>query len=419
MNERIGDEVAIKLESLSNRNPQLHYEYKVYQLLKGGIGIPSALYYSREGSYNVMVMDLLGPSLEDLFNYCNRKFSLKTVCMLAREMILRLEYVHSKNLIHRDIKPDNFTVGLNKEANVVFLIDYGLCKPYRNMMTWEHIPWLCRWQFMNRYRENKSLTGTPRYASLNNHLGMEQSRRDDLESLGYVFIYFLWGKLPWQGLRAETKEEKYSRIMECKLEVGFERLCQGFPDEFLTYFDYCHSLGFNETPDYSYLRNLFAEVMSRRVATGSAWNVEYRGWWGLRLDGRLAESHDLRTSKALCERWRIDPPGLTEASTEDTPWVNDSRRFSIVICVTSRVCKTSTVTYKSPRCPQKCIVVWGCRLCDSVHCRITLDLQMYLTKVGHCHLDTRILLHNSPVKEIWTVLVLRLTRWVVLERCRI
>lgn len=117
---------------------------------------------------------------------------------------------------------------------------------------------------MNRYRENKSLTGTPRYASLNNHLGMEQSRRDDLESLGYVFIYFLWGKLPWQGLRAETKEEKYSRIMECKLEVGFERLCQGFPDEFLTYFDYCHSLGFNETPDYSYLRNLFAEVMSRR-----------------------------------------------------------------------------------------------------------------------------------------------------------
>ena len=107
---------------------------------------------------------------------------------------------------------------------------------------------------------------------------MEQSRRDDLESLGYVFIYFLWGKLPWQGLRAETKEEKYSRIMECKLEVGFERLCQGFPDEFLTYFDYCHSLGFSETPDYSYLRNLFSEVMSRRVANRECLKrVEYRG----------------------------------------------------------------------------------------------------------------------------------------------
>lgn len=118
---------------------------------------------------------------------------------------------------------------------------------------------------MNRYRENKSLTGTPRYASLGNHFGMEQSRRDDLESLGYVLLYFLKGKLPWQGLRAETKEEKYSQIRDHKLEYGFEQLCQGFPEEFLAYFDYCHSLGFSETPNYTYLRNLFSEILQDRV----------------------------------------------------------------------------------------------------------------------------------------------------------
>ena len=115
------------------------YEFKIYRQLKGGIGIPNALYYSKEGNYNVMVMDLLGPSLEDLFNYCNRRFTLKTVCMLAREMILRLEYVHNKSFMHRDIKPDNFAVGLKDQANVIHLLDYGLSKRYRNPTTKEHI----------------------------------------------------------------------------------------------------------------------------------------------------------------------------------------------------------------------------------------------------------------------------------------
>lgn len=132
--------MAIKLELSSCRNPQLQYEYKIYRLLKGGIGIPSVYYYGSEGSYNVMVLDLLGPSLEDLFNYCNRRFTLKTVCMLAQEMILRLEYVHTMNFIHRDIKPDNFVIGLNENANVIYLLDFGLSKRYRNPVTKAHIP---------------------------------------------------------------------------------------------------------------------------------------------------------------------------------------------------------------------------------------------------------------------------------------
>ena len=118
---------------------------------------------------------------------------------------------------------------------------------------------------MCSYRENKSLTGTPRYASLHNHLGMEQSRRDDLESLGYVLLYFLRGMLPWQGLRAETKKDKYNLILEYKMEKAFDRLCQGYEEEFFLYFDYCHSLRFTDMPDYEYLRGLFAKLMQRKV----------------------------------------------------------------------------------------------------------------------------------------------------------
>ncbi|KAH1240151.1 Casein kinase 1-like protein 2 [Glycine soja] len=252
-NIQTNEEVAVKLESVKTKHPQLLYESKLYKILQGGNGIPNVKWYGVEGEYNVLVMDLLGPSLEDLFNFCSRKLSLKTVLMLADQMLNRVEFVHSKSFLHRDIKPDNFLMGLGRRANQVYIIDFGLAKKYRDTTTHQHIP----------YRENKNLTGTARYASMHTHLGIEQSRRDDLESLGYVLMYFLRGSLPWQGLKAGTKKQKYEKISEKKVSTSIESLCRGYPSEFASYFHYCRSLRFDDKPDYAYLKRLLRDLFIR------------------------------------------------------------------------------------------------------------------------------------------------------------
>ncbi|XP_014777672.1 casein kinase I isoform X1 [Octopus bimaculoides] len=273
-----GEEVAIKLECVKTKHPQLHIESKIYKMMQGGVGIPTIKWGGAEGDYNVMVMELLGPSLEDLFNFCSRKFSPKTVLLLADQLISRIEYIHSKNFIHRDVKPDNFLMGLGKKGNLVYIIDFGLAKKYRDPRSHQHIS----------YRENKNLTGTARYASINTHLGIEQSRRDDMESLGYVFMYFLRGSLPWQGLKAATKRQKYERISEKKMSTPIEELCKGFPSEFATYLNFCRSLRFDDKPDYSYLRQLFRNLFHRQGFT-----YDYVFDWNLlKFGGRSNDDFD-------------------------------------------------------------------------------------------------------------------------------
>ncbi|KAM1247335.1 hypothetical protein ACFX2J_043291 [Malus domestica] len=252
-NIQTNEEVAIKLESGKTRHPQLLYESKLYTVVHGGPGIPNVRAFGSEGDYNFLVMELLGPSLEDLFQVCNRKFSLKTVLMLADKMLDRLEFVHSKSVLHRDIKPDNFVMGVGRRANQVYIIDLGLAKKYRDPSTHRHIP----------YRENKSLIGNARYASVNTHLGIEQSCRDDLESLGYVLMYFLRGSLPWQGLKVGSKKQKDESIVEKKMSTSIESLCTGYPSEFSVYFLYCRSLRFDAKPDYASLKRLFRDLFVR------------------------------------------------------------------------------------------------------------------------------------------------------------
>lgn len=252
INVQNGEQLAIKLEKKTCKFPQVLREarlIKALSLSRRSVGIPKIKYAGSEQGYNLMVMDLLGPSLEALFNDCGRTFTLQTTLMLADQLIRRVEYIHSKSFIHRDIKPDNFLMGINKKSHIVYVVDFGLSKKYRDSKH-NHI----------KYRDDKHLTGTARYASINNHLGIEQSRRDDLESIGYILLYFLKGKLPWQGLKAKTKNEKYNRICEKKTSIGIKSLCKDLPSQFVTYLNYCRSIGFEDKPDYQYLRQMFRQL---------------------------------------------------------------------------------------------------------------------------------------------------------------
>ncbi|CAD2217338.1 casein kinase I [Angomonas deanei] len=277
--------VAVKLEKKKIRFPQLEYESKVYQLLHQPpvgmnevnpeevldqyvngeigddeaavqnvpyivIGVPEIYYFDSEGDYNIMVMELCGPSLEDVFNYCHRRLSLKSVLMIADQILFRIQYLHDRGFVHRDIKPENFVFGCGSKAHILYIIDYGLSKLYWDLKKNMHLP----------FAEGKPLTGTARYCSANTHRGYEQSRRDDMESLGFLFVYFLKGSLPWQGIQAKDQHLKTIKIGEKKIATPLEELCSGLPTEFLKYCQYCRMLRFQDKPDYDYLRGLFRNL---------------------------------------------------------------------------------------------------------------------------------------------------------------
>ena len=246
------------------RRSLLKAESEVMIELKG-FGIPKIISYIENDDYNIMIMELLGKSLEVLAQqYADEKLSLKTCCMLGIEMLKILKKIHDNHFIHRDIKPDNFAIGYSDQSQL-YLIDFGLAKQYRNAKTLQQKP----------MQKNKKLTGTARYASINALRGYDQSRRDDLESVAYVLAYLLRGNLPWQGIVVKTKEEKYAKILYRKQSITSEQLFFGFPNELCTYINYCKNLGYEEEPKYDYLTDLFKNIIQNQLHE----EIDYKYDW--------------------------------------------------------------------------------------------------------------------------------------------
>ena len=248
-----GEYYALKFESHSEGQNLLETEATIMSYLKGP-NIPLIKSFGFSGDYNILVMQLLGQSLEDIFNK-RGKFQIKTTAMLGYQMLNVLQFIHDKHIIHRDIKPDNYVMGLNEMNAVLYLLDFGLAKKYRSSKTLEQYP----------YIKKKKLTGTARYASIHALEEMEQSRRDDLESTGYVLMYFLRGNLPWQGLKLKAKDNRYQKILDKKKATTSDELCKNFPIEFKQFIDYTRNLGYTENPDYDKLRNNFYNVVTKTL----------------------------------------------------------------------------------------------------------------------------------------------------------
>ena len=243
---------ALKFEDINSNSNLLESEASIMNYLKGP-NIPNVRSYGTSGNYNILIMQLMGKSLEDLINI-RKTFPLKTVCLIGYQMIKVLEYIHNKHIVHRDLKPDNFVMGLNELAKYVYLLDFGLAKKYRSSTTLKHYPLI----------NKKKLTGTARYASINALRGYEQSRRDDLESAGYVLMYFLRGSLPWQGIPGKNKDERYKKILQKKEETTAHELCKDFPEEFEKYIDYTRNMEYEEDPDYERLKEYFKNIIEEK-----------------------------------------------------------------------------------------------------------------------------------------------------------
>ena len=292
---------AIKFEIINAKNAQLKHEYQIYEQLniieenkKSNkkakelyqeeetinkialnyvdklnnkiVGIPKVYYFDKiENKFNYMVMDFLGPSLGDLFQLMEKRFTLSTVCMCGMQMMCRLEYIHEKGFIHRDIKPENFVVGINDDSNTIYIIDFGLSQRYKDKKTGAHTP----------YRENRQMIGTVRYASINTQIGIEQSRRDDVEAVGYVLVYLALGRLPWQRAGKEKGKGHLAKVLEKKLITPPEILCKKLPRQFAFIFQYIRKLKFEERPDYNMMKCLLADLLISKMNIIKATSFTY------------------------------------------------------------------------------------------------------------------------------------------------
>lgn len=250
--------IAVKMEKEDSSKSHLEVEYDVYQKLQKSrraiFGFPKALFFGTEGEYNVLVMEHLGPSLEDIRRARRSKsLSLKSVLMIGLQAVTRLEILHHKDFVHQDVKPDNLLTG-KKDFHRIYLVDFGLAKEYRDPLSLQHI----------RSRSGRGFMGTRCFSSVRADRGYELSRRDDLESLGYALIYLYHGTLPWMRLHAGCKSELNLEVTELKARISSRELCRDMPSGVRRYIRYVRGLGFDETPKYTLLRSFFYAALQRR-----------------------------------------------------------------------------------------------------------------------------------------------------------
>ena len=242
------EQYAVKIENRKIANPLLEGEAFILFYLKGP-GLPEVKTFGKTKHLNILIQTLLGPSLSSLSERYLINFTIKDICLLSIQMIERLEYIHSKRFIHRDIKPQNFLMGV-KDPETVYLIDFGLAKKFMSKKG-KHI----------KFNINNNITGTPRYCSINALRGAEQSRRDDLESLFYVIMYFFRGNLPWQNLKIKSRQQRFNKINEIKKNYDYKLLCKNLPRELYNLGIYIKHLKFEETPNYVFIKKCFNSIL--------------------------------------------------------------------------------------------------------------------------------------------------------------
>ena len=284
------EKVAIKIEKRNIMNKYLESEcYTLFSL--NNIGIPKVLSFGHNKEYNILVMPLLGKSLLDIFISNNLNYEFKDICLIGIQVIERIQWVHSRKIIHRDIKPDNFLIGLN-DPYLIYLIDFGLSKKYQSTKTGKHI----------LISELKKFTGSILFSSINSLKLLEQSRRDDLESIGYMLIYLMKGNLPWQKIKVENKKESYLKVAQIKKYYTPEKLCRDLPKEMVQYMKYVKNLKFEEEPNYAYLRNLFVQMMEKQ---GFEEGTYFFSWVNLDNININSIKRQINLSRKSCSRKRV------------------------------------------------------------------------------------------------------------------
>ena len=255
---------AIKLEDMKENQYTLEEESIILSYLDIP-RVPKIKSFGYKGSFIILVMELLGKSLDKIFNELpSKKMSLRCVCNIALQLLYIIEIMHNNNVIHRDIKPGNIAIGIKEKSKYIYLLDFGLSKKYIDDETNKHF----------KFEQNNKFIGNARYSSINSLEGGTQSRRDDLESLGYLLLFFLLGRLPWQGYISNSKEDKYYKITEIKKQTTPQKLCENAPKQFEEYIVYTRNLKYEESPDYNYLKKLFKSLLKK-----NKWPFDYYYDW--------------------------------------------------------------------------------------------------------------------------------------------